>query len=303
MGLAKPKVFEVLLGDVSYNWYAGRAHFLLQTIALYGCSFTTVYSCTLRLGCLLHKSADTRSILLCMRLLSAPGRVVLMPSANVSFVYLASRWDWCRWSLSWAPTSYPTSWLLHGIVVFWKLFYWATGADWRFGCSIAAESVVSARRSSSTLWTGTSTVVERVVSYLATMRLPWIDYVIAYAIWPYRVYRKPKSQDICWFVSAMVCKFIFILCVCFFFLILFCMLNAVILHVMVVSYVISILFPIINICHILDIVWLAFLHCYFCSLQFIKIYIVREYRKVLVIFVYKSVFAHWPVFRPQYCCF
>jgi hypothetical protein len=52
---------------------------------------------------------------------------------------------------------------------------------------------------------------------------------------------------------------------------------------MVVSYAIAILFPIIDICHILDIVWLDFLHYYYYSLQFIKIYIVREYRKVCYI--------------------
>jgi hypothetical protein len=61
--------------------------------------------------------------------------------------------------------------------------------------------------------------------------------------------------------------------------------NAVILHAMVVSYVISILLSIINICHILGTVWLDFLHCYFCSVQFIKICIVCEYRNVRDVFV------------------
>jgi len=53
VGLSQPKVFEVLLGDQF------AAHFLLHTMALYGCNFTTGYIFSLRLSYLLRSSLST----------------------------------------------------------------------------------------------------------------------------------------------------------------------------------------------------------------------------------------------------
>ena len=119
LGLSQPKCFR----STSWRSVCG-AHFVLHTIAPdewlhLHVAFEPLFA---------QQSVDMRSVCCawgCFQRLkpSSLGSVVLMPSGNVLPASASTLGLVSLGPLSWAPTTYLTSWLLHGLVVIWKLFF------------------------------------------------------------------------------------------------------------------------------------------------------------------------------------